>query len=299
MVEELYTDLMKLTPEEVEERLVFWREEFDGERREQFSTTEYVFSQDEAERFMEYLHTLMFAKHFEESAFILPFIRDYLDKMKMQAGDVVWLIELIIEWNYVAIRFISFDKNSFGEYEFLREIIDITEGKDGALKLKNRQAKLGLLTAYHYWLKQGGIIGVFEEKIFKDEQTWIEELNNTFLPSILEELSVQTIAKNYEFVVQIKRALARYYIQNNMPNEGLVLLKELLVDLENYKEKSEAEVADLNMEIGTMLTQYKKYGSAKPYFISAKEQYEKLGEEFETFAYQAEGWIEECEAKNK
>lgn len=230
---------------------------------------------------------------------LLPHIREHILAARQEQPDDKALIEKQIDWNLTAVRFTAHNPRQFDDYEYYAEVIDLcrTAPDDVAASLEVRalQAELALVSAYRKWATDGGRLDALPD----DQREYLDYLDANAANACDDQLTTWHDAQppDYAQIIPLKRTLSRFYSQHRQPNEAIALLKELLEDLPQAPGTAPTDLADIHMEIGSILQRYKKFAAAEPYFTQAQGLYTQAGEEFEVQAAQAESWADECRTK--
>lgn len=237
---------------------------------------------DELRIIFDLIEGLMFVRDFARLADLFDDARERLDVRLENNPDDELAIDKLVDLNQASIRFLTPTPVRFSERPFYDDIIYRCEGKSGKLELRKKQAEIALVNHYLSWLAIGG-------------ETDDEEL--IALAANLEDDArayLEQTAGQPEFRIPYRRSLAQFYLQNGKPNEAIAQLKAALEEAPTHPQFAPTDVADFNLEIGTILANHNKFEPALKYFETAFDIYENAGENYEIYAHQTEAWIDEC-----
>lgn len=272
-----------LQPEEVDARVAELKASFDFEQGNYANLTD-------LRRLFSYIRHLIYIREFEDAADVLHKTRDYLTQALEEHPDHPVLLNLWIDWNELAMRFVLPEPDQFAEYPFYADIRETCEGRDRSFQLRDLQNQLTLLNHYNNWIQAGGNTEILDETV-RAEMTLLSE---SALDNILLVLDEWKADNDIPALVSMKRSLLRHYTLNNQPKEAVLLLKELLEELPEHPDFQVSDLADLNIEIGSIFLNYNKFKQALPYLEEARDLYEEAGEAFEVHASQADALVQEC-----
>lgn len=272
-----------LEPEEIDARIAAYRESIDLNAHTYHAL-------DDFHRIFDYIKHLIYVREFEDAAQILHQSRSHLEAALGANPNDLAYVNLWIDWNELAMRFVLPEPDNFAEYPFFKEIEDICNQHDESLRLRLLHNKLAVLTHLENWKTMGFEIDVLPP----DQQQGVIELSTNAISEILEQLGIWKEASAYAELISLKRSLLRYYSFTNQPKQAIELLKELLKELPHHPEFTPTDLADVNLEIGSIYFNYNKYKIALPYLETARDLYEEAGVEFEVHASQAEALVQEC-----
>lgn len=276
-----------LEPEEIDDRILEFRQTIDFEKNEYRSL-------EELGRLFDFMRHLIYVREFEDAADALHKTRRHLEAaLEDKPGDPD-LLNLWIDWNELAMRFVLPEPDTFAEFPFYREIKETCAGRGPGFDLRLMQNQLGLLTHFQNWTSMGGETGKLEESV-REEMVAMQE---SAIDEINQQLADWKSDGAYEELVSLKRSLLRYYSFSSQPKQAIAILKELLDDLPHHPEFTPTDLADINLEIGSIFLNYNKFKTAQPYLEEARDIYEEAGEAFEIHASQADALVQECLMNN-
>lgn len=284
-------ELELLSPEEVAQQLERYREQ----HQQQMPTAEST-----PEAFLEalkYFNLLIHTGAYQRAAEWLRSLENPLQgalEMAEQGSDThTPLIELKLEWNTLVMRFLSPRTDEFSEYPYFAEGIALTDKATGMLHMRHLQLKLGLVNNYLQWLTMGGN----REALPDAQRAYLNELYQNIEQDTRASIKRFEEADEYSYSIPLKRSLGRFLMQTTQHKAGFELLEEVVKDIAQHPDYSTTDEADLRMEVGQLLAHFEQTERALEHFRTAHTQYQAAGEDFEIFAAQAEGWVEELEAQ--
>lgn len=279
-------DWYNLMPEEVEQKIKAGNQKFD------FDNGDYANEQDLKEIF-EFVQLLIFDRRLENMVLTLNSIKPHIERAVSQNPENDNMLEYLVEWNILAMRFVLPDKKHLAELPFYMEIKHLTEDKDGIFRAKELQTRLNILNYYKTWSEGGGN----PERLSEEENVTIQDLLENTETQIEEHVTRWEESGDIASTLMVLRALFRYYQLQEKPNEAIKTLKEILEILPKHPEFTPTDTADVNAEIGMIFYRYKKYGTAIPYLEKACQTYEEAGEDYEMHFAQVESFLAECRQK--
>lgn len=257
------------------------------------------------EDFLALIETLVFMRRNEVVAPVLYVLRDGLDKLAETMGlikdgtyaapqksssTIEALIDYLVEWNYLAIRYIPNTLDHYTEFPFYYEIIQLCQKRKPDLETHVYRAQLGLVSGYTAWEKAGGFVNT----VPSEDLEYINNAKQTIETEAQAAIDKWRKAKQYNAMVQLQRTLARHYIAAKKPNDAVRMFKQLIDDMKKIKGFKPGDIADQTMELAQHFFNHKKYQVAEKYFSEALATYSTLGEEYDMQTEQASGWIEHC-----
>jgi hypothetical protein len=287
MLEKLNQPLEWLSEKEIILRLKQYRNQFDGLRPEQ------IISQPMLIDLFDFIRTLIFRQEIKESAERLNFARKALDLALDRSPDDELLVELLIEWNRTAMRFVPPRAEEYVEYPFFLEIIEATQGKSEHFAIHHWRAHIGLVNNYLNWKAGNGN----PDLLPLEDRLALENYLETMEERVRTQLKLWKQAEQYLPYIAVKRTLASYYLQNHQVLEGLSLMVELLDELALFPGYVPPDKADLQMEIASVYLQGNRVEEALPYIRSAHLVYSNSGPGYEPYVEQAASWLEQLGAR--
>jgi tetratricopeptide (TPR) repeat protein len=271
-------------PDEIDERIAAYRQSIDL-KNQVYSTT------DDFNRIFDYIRHLIYVREFEDAARVLHEARSHLEKAVEHNSNDLKFLNLWIDWNELAMRFVLPEPDQFAEYPFFKEIESVCLQHGDQLRLRLLHNKLALLIHLENWKSMG-----FEINMLPTEQlNGVTELIEKAISEINEHLKSWKLQSAYVELISLKRALLRYYSFTNQPKLAIEILKEMLEELPHHPQFNPTDLADINLEIGSIYFNYNKFKVAIPYLEAARDIYEAAGEEFEVHASQSDALVKECE----
>ena len=138
-----------LQPEEIDARIAELEESFD------FESGDYSNVSD-LRRLFSYIRHLIYVREFEDAALILDKARTYLQSALDVEPDHDVLLNMWIDWNELAMRFVLPEPDQFAEYPFYEDIRSTCANRDNSFVMRDLQNQLTLLVHYKNWLEAGG-----------------------------------------------------------------------------------------------------------------------------------------------
>ena len=271
-------------PDEIDERIAAYRKSIDL-KIQVYSTT------DDFQRIFDYIRHLIYVREFEDAARVLHEARVHLEKAVEQNSSHLDFLNLWIDWNELAMRFVLPEPDQFAEYPFYKEIESVCLQHGDQLRLRLLHNKLALLTHLENWKSMGFEIDLLPA----DQLDGVTELIENAVSEINEQIISWKAQSAFVELISIKRALLRYYSFTNQPKLAIEILKEMLEELPQHPQFNPTDLADINLEIGSIYFNYSKFKVAIPYLEAARDIYEEAGEEFEIHASQSDALVKECE----
>jgi hypothetical protein len=320
MLDNLADELEALSPDELEDRLQQYAEQYDLDSGEHANPAD-------LEGLFVYFQTLLYAGHYGEATQLLARMKPFLDQAVAAATGpaadeaapaatatedaasaneagagtagpateseaLPLLLEFLVEWNHLAVRFVGLDLDHYPEYPYFREIMDHTQGRGGRLEVRYWQAALGQINHYLDWLRRGGDPNTLPLEQREELNALYERLTSD-VQAVLERLRAE---ERYAHIVPLRRTFARFLLQTENYGMALTQSEALLADLPQHPEYHPADLAEARMEYGQQLLHFGQVQNAREQFRAAWEAFSELGEAYEIHAAQAEGWLQEVEA---
>ena len=208
-------------------------------------------------------------------------------------SDPKLFLDFFSEWTLLAVAYTKENKQDFVCLEYYRELLDAYGDFSDTNYNDLVKTKLQLIFHYSFW-KDGG--GSFSN-LADDEREWLENMQTNFPTEVEGRTAEAEETGDFQLALDLMKSMYRYYLSLKKPNEAITFLKAAIETLPKTDDFKEAELGDLNLDLGKILFGYKKFTAALRYFEVAKDIYERGGEETEMKFYQAEGWVEDCEGK--
>lgn len=242
-------------------------------------------------RLFEYLRLLIYVRDRQPDAVALHRdMKPFVERAMNAAPDDDAMRLLMVEWHNIGMRLVMQDPDKLSEYPYYAALQELCEDREGVFAVRALQARLNLLTYYFNWRANNGDAGQLSE----EETAVVTEIEENFEAEAAQHYD-QWLAEGYaEGFLAAQRLLARFYLMNQKPNEGIAALKALRDGLPEHPDYQPADVADVNMEIGQILAGFGKFKAAATYFREAFEVYDAAGEAWEVHAGQAEAMLEEA-----
>lgn len=271
-------------PDEIDLKLREYEEAFDLEKGDYANRAD-------LERLFEYLRLLIYVRDRQPEAVALhKQIKPFAELALNQAPEDDELRLLMIEWHNIGMRLVMQDPDKLSEYPYYAAMQELCGDREGVYAVRKLQARLNLLAYYQNWIANNGA----GARLGEAEAAAVEEIEAAFEEEA-QARREQWREENYpEGFLAAQRLLARFYLMNQQPNEGISALKALRDGLPEHPEYHPADVADVNMEIGHILAGFGKYKAAANYFREARETYEAGGEAWEVHAGHAEAMLEDA-----
>ncbi|MCZ2357735.1 MAG: hypothetical protein LC115_13765 [Bacteroidia bacterium] len=261
-----------------------------------FSQAEYYQPDaDNIRRIFKLIHALLFLEFYEEAIQKIHQAEEIVYAFLEQTPNATDAIDFAAEWNLLAMRFTAFSKDEFKDYPYFKEIVRLYANHPSGFHIQMVHGYVSLILNYQTWKDKGGDVSKLSENQYQE----LETLLNSYPKQLQELIQEAHHAGDIEKEVLLNRAVARYASAANNPNLAISCLQALLNILPQYTQHIPSDIADVDMEIAMILVNYKQYSQAKRYFEQAFTGYQALGEDYELFAAQAEGWITECTNKSR
>ncbi|MCS6904754.1 MAG: hypothetical protein RML72_00625 [Bacteroidia bacterium] len=283
MLNKLNESLEDLNEKEIVARLEGYKAQFKGLEPAQVANPTNLID------LFDYIRILIFTNAFKESLEQLNFARQTLDLALAQDPDNILLLELLIEWNRVAMRFIPPQSEEYVEYPFFMEIINTTDGREGDLQIHHWQAHIGLVNNYLHWKGANGN----PDLLAAEDRIALEQYLETLEERVQNQLKTWKEKKEFVPYILVKRSFANYYLQNHQVQKGLSLMIELLEELPLFPSYTHPDKADLQMEIASIYWRYRRIGEAMAYVKAARLIYENSGPQYIRYVEEADIWLEQ------
>lgn len=225
--------------------------------------------------------------------------RTLIDSMLETESEDKATLRLLIDWNIAALhrRNMLNTPGSRPETEFHglsnyhEVILHLLPCTDPALQVEGHLARFRLMRDLKRWaedLEDNFMTSTLNE----EDQEWLEAEQQATIPDAEAALEAYADAEAWEPMVSLKRELALHHLRTKQPNQGVLLLKELIEDctlLPDYEPPMQAEVL---AELGIVLAGYGKKDAATRYLTQALNIYRQAGEEWELQVAQTETALE-------
>lgn len=216
-----------------------------------------------------------------------PILHRFFD----EGNDPETAIDFLIEWSLLAISITTERTDRFVSMPVYLDLLDVLDNAPEEFQYKRGRVILQLSLHFQQWREKGGVDDDLADEdlsLLEDAVEMAEEMMDEFLNTAEEK-------GKYDEVLQGHRALFRYYLNVQKPNDAVAQMKAIIQTLPQTTDYHPSQTAEAQILLGQLFSQFKKWQTALKYFTMAKEQFEELGEEYEMNMFQAEGWMEECE----
>lgn len=256
-------------------------------------TVEKVRTPEEIEQTFELLHGYAAVGQHDKAAEVFDHLHSTIAEFRKRDVDAEKALRFLIDWSLLALRYTPEQRETFVCLPIYKDLFAAIETGPEKMKYQAIRAQLQLIRHFDFWQSQGRN----PEALPAEEREMLETAVSSFPETAEAALEKAQADEHWEALVRICRYASSFYLSARKPNEAIRSLKlaiQYIPQTENYHV---ADAADLNMQLGTVFLEYKKYDVSIKYFQTAKDLYESEGDELEMFAFQAEGWIEEAERR--
>jgi hypothetical protein len=250
-----------------------------------------IYSVEEIEEMFRYMYAVTTAEDHEEGSRMLEGLKPALDRLTSEPPISPRVLDLLIEWSLIAIRLTPEDRTDFVCMPIYLDLLESIEKAPEDQHYKQVRVYLQMTYHYNFWLQKGGDQNLLSEEDYEILST----ADETFRRLLAEYLESTKAAGNIVGQIALHRMGSRFHINGNKPNEGIEQLKAIAPLLPLAPDYHAADSGDLWLEIGKVFLNFKKYQTAKKYFVMAKEVYDSLGAEWEMISIQADAYIDACD----
>ncbi|HHG84059.1 MAG TPA: hypothetical protein ENJ82_04855 [Bacteroidetes bacterium] len=247
----------------------------------------------EIEQMFELLHGFSASGQHEKAAQVFEQLHLAIADYRSQEENQEKALHFLIDWSLQALRFTPEQQDTFVCMPIYTDLFAAIEAGPASMKYQAIRGQLQMIRHYEFWQSKGGN----PEKLAEADQATLENAVSSFPEAVEAAIEAEQATETWEALVRLCRYASSFSLSKRKPNDAIGHLKMALQYLPETKEYHIADAADLNMQLGTIFLEYKKYDVAIRYFGQAKSMYESGGEELEMFVFQAEGWVEEAEKR--
>lgn len=249
------------------------------------------YSKDEIEELFTFFRLAASVGDHENAGKVFQALQPILHSFFDAGSDPETAIDFLIEWSLLAISITTEKTDRFISMPVYLDLLDVLDNAPEEFQYKRGRVILQLSVHFQQWREKGGVDDDLADEdlsMLEDALELAEELMEEFLNTAEERGKIEEVLLGH-------RALFRYYLYVQKPNDAVAQMKAIMETLPQTADYHPSQLADAQIVLGQLFSQFKKWQTALKYFTLAKEQFEELGEEYEMNMYQAEGWMEECE----
>ncbi len=285
-----------MNPKEFEANLQFKSDEELKDLRQNFAARfpfdpAADYSSADIEDMFNYHTTLRVLGDYKESATVFREMKNVIDKFHSSGSSPDESLDFLADWSFMAMNYTEEKPDEFICLPYYEEVLGAFRDAPPKFRAKELKVKLQMAHHFRFWLASKGNPELLEE----DLRFFLTRLITDF-PGEVEGIMEKKSAQNeWDDAADLSRALYRFYNYGKKPNEAAKFLKQTLELIPKTSDYVEADSADLYLSLGRLYADHSKWETARKYFMKAKEMYSAMGEDFEIFVAQAEGWLEESE----
>ncbi|MCB9231399.1 MAG: tetratricopeptide repeat protein [Bacteroidia bacterium] len=253
--------------------------------------TEEILSSEQIREMFHYHSTLLALGEIRSAADLHAAIRPHIDRLIASGNEPEASRDLLTDWVFVLVNTVEEARDSFVSLPHYQEIFAAFDELGDGIYPKKLKTGLQMGHHYKYWITIGGL----PENLSDEDREFLEDAADNWVDGVENAIESLEESEEWDKVADLKKAMYRFYLHGKRPNEAIATLKELIEVTPQTSTYHPADVGDLYLDLGKLFTQHSKWAAAIKYFEKAREIYEELGDDFELFTMQAEGWIAEAE----
>lgn len=200
---------------------------------------------------------------------------------------------LYVDWVFNELNLLKEELNSFVALPLYRSVFDAFDKFGEGVYPKRLKTGLQMGLHYKYWLTLGGN----SEMLDQNDREFLQDVAENWAEEVEQGINMLEQMEEWEKVLSLKKSMHSYFTKAKKPNDAIKYLKGMIADTPKTPDYHIADVADLQMDLGKFFADFRKWPAAIKYFEQALATYQELGEEFEMFTMQAEGWIQEAKKR--